>query len=77
MKYSTLVLLGCAVIFMWFAVMIATVLLPPDSTDPVGGRSGLTLYTDALTGCQYARGSSGGTVPRYGRDGRQICEVQK
>ena len=35
-------------------------------------RSHIGLSTDALTGCQYLRTSSGGLVPRNDGDGRQI-----
>lgn len=41
-------------------VLIALLLLtmcspspPKDDTDPPDGRSGLVIYTDHLTGCQY------------------------
>lgn len=46
---------------------------PYDSTDPVDGRSGMRLYTDAGTGCQYVGAPSVGLTPRMAADGRQVC----
>lgn len=46
-----------------------------DDTDPPNGRSGLTLYTDNLTGCQYlAIHYNSGLTPRMGKDGKQVCQ---
>ena len=46
---------------------------PYDDTDPPGGRSGLVLYTDHLTGCQYlARPFSGALTPRLDGRGRHL-----
>ena len=45
----------------------------PDDTDGSNGRSGLTLYTDALTGCQYLRaGIFSGITPRMKGTGKQL-----
>ncbi len=68
-------------LLMWFAIWyIATVIgiyeahRPFDATDAPPVRSGLSLYTDAATGCQYVTaGWFGGPVPRLGRDGKQMC----
>ncbi|RZJ26197.1 MAG: hypothetical protein EOO54_03780 [Haliea sp.] len=38
---------------------------PHDDTDPPGERSGLRLYTDHRTGCQYLS-ASGGLIRREG-----------
>lgn len=35
-----------------------------DTTDPASGRSGLGLYTDNLTGCQYVSAGGSGITPR-------------
>lgn len=43
-----------------------------DNSDPPDGRSGLTIYTDALTGCEYLSVMLGGITPRLDGDGRQI-----
>lgn len=50
-----------------------------DDSDPPHGRSGLLIFTDHLTGCQYlARSSLNGgpepLQPRMRADGRQVCE---
>lgn len=47
---------------------------PTDDTDPVGGRSGMGLYTDAKTGCQYL-GRVYGLTPRLDASGKHICIV--
>jgi len=44
---------------------------PVDDTDFPDHQSGMWLYTDHLTGCQYLyRGS---LTPRMDADGKQIC----
>ena len=45
-----------------------------DSTDnkETGTRSGLILYTDNLTGCQYL-GAGDSLIPRINSDGEHIC----
>ncbi len=48
-----------------------------DDTDPSGGRSGLKIYTDSGTGCQYLSVSGGGVTPRLSADGHPICGVQQ
>ncbi|HET8688312.1 MAG TPA: DUF6440 family protein [Methanosarcina sp.] len=46
-----------------------------DDSDPANGYSGMSVYTDHLTGCQYL-GISGGSAltPRMDASGRQVCE---
>jgi len=44
---------------------------PKDDTDPIDGRSGLSIYTDNLTGVQYVGNSNGLTV-RVARNGLPI-----
>jgi hypothetical protein len=45
-----------------------------DDSDPANGRSGLAIYTDNLTGCQYLQaGGDRALTPRMGADGKQIC----
>lgn len=59
--------------------VIWAMLLPHDDTDPSREwwgrpRSGLALYTDAKTGCQYVKaGLFGGITPRLDEQGRPIC----
>lgn len=60
-------------------IVLAGVLLAAysqrDDSDPPGGRSGMHIYTDHLTGCQYLRpGSYSGITPRLAADGKQICK---
>ena len=67
-------------LWMWFGIFVCFLILVMttdhrpvrDDTDPPGARSGLTLYTDHETGCQYLSEGSGLT-PRLGPDGKQIC----
>lgn len=67
--------------FLWIPVAIVVWLLliwanPHDDTDPPGERSGLGLYTDHKTGCQYLKAGSlfgGNLTPRMDSTGRQIC----
>ena len=57
-------------------ISAASLLQPYDDTDNAeeGERSGFRLYTDHGTGCQYLRaGVFGGVVPRFDRDGNQVC----
>jgi hypothetical protein len=59
-----------------FIVIVAVILAgrgDRDDTDPPDGRSGLSLYTDSKTGCQYLRAGISGLTPRLDRDGKQIC----
>lgn len=50
-----------------------------DDSDPPGGRSGLLIYTDNLTGCQYLarpglNGDAEPLTPRLRADGSQVCD---
>jgi hypothetical protein len=44
-----------------------------DSDASAFNRSGLSVHTDHLTGCQYFQAPNGGLVQRLDRDGRHIC----
>lgn len=49
---------------------------PKDNTDEKGfwKRSGLSLYTDNLTGCQYIKaGMFGVLIKRVDKDGNHVC----
>jgi hypothetical protein len=37
--------------------------------------SGMRLYTDYGTGCQYLRGGGGGITPRMDANGKQVCRA--
>lgn len=43
-----------------------------DSDAPDGKRSGMSIHTDALTGCQYLRAPLGSLTPRVDGAGRHI-----
>lgn len=64
----------------WLIAVVVYVLIcdigrDHDATDPPDRRSGLSLYTDHGTGCQYvAAGFFGELTPRLGADGKPICE---
>lgn len=67
---------------LWLVVAIlvmAPFLMPYDDTDPPRddlwrSRSGLVLYTDSKTGCQYVKaGLFGGITPRLSEEGKPIC----
>ena len=50
-----------------------------DDSDPTkgwGARSGLKIYTDHRTGCQYLSTASGGLTPRLDKHGQHICGEQ-
>lgn len=62
------VILAVMAVVSWFT--------PTDDSDPPGGRSGMGVYRDALTGCEYlGRISffSTAITPRMNREGKQIC----
>ncbi|RWE44219.1 DUF6440 family protein [Mesorhizobium sp.] len=63
------------------SLAIALVLIvnesPRDDTDPFNGRSGMRLYADARTGCQYLGAPGGGITPRLDAHGKQICEGRR
>ena len=59
--------------FMWLFALVANAFgWGFDSTDG-GERSGLGLYTDNLTGCQYLSAGGFGITPRLDKSGRHIC----
>lgn len=73
------------ILFLWSLVAFGIYLfaqhmlpsVPYDDTDPPGARSGLRLYTDAKTGCQYiGSGFLGAPTPRLDVQGKHICGVQ-
>lgn len=42
--------------------------------DQNGQKTGLVLFTDVATGCQYVRTIyRDGITPRLGKDGKQVC----
>lgn len=75
---ATLWMLWCIAAFLALADIITAgavndALSHRDNTDtPVGRRSGLGLYVDHLTGCQYL-GRSGALTVRLDESGRPMC----
>ena len=56
-------------------IWIAAYFQPFDDTDAPPSRSGVSLVTDALTGCQYLKAPLFGSItPRMSADGKQICK---
>lgn len=53
-----------------FIVWAVATLTPYDSTDPPGGRSGMSIYVDHATGCEYL--SRRGLTPRLDGQGRHM-----
>jgi len=50
----------------------------PDVTDRGDLKSGMTMYTDYGTGCQYLKsGFFAAPTPRMGPDGNQICLTER
>lgn len=45
---------------------------PYDSTDAPGKRSGMRLYHDAKTGCEYLSAPNGGLTPRLDVDNKHV-----
>lgn len=68
-KYG-IVVVGC------LAIICVVTLRNYDVTDDLVAkkRSGLLLYIDYGTGCQYLGGLFGGITPRLNKKGRHICE---
>jgi len=74
--YSIVYVILCG-IFIWIIYGLTIKIAKYDSTDDIQNhnRSGLLLYTDHLTGCQYLKGGTlGGITPRLDRSGKQICK---
>ena len=57
-------------------ILLASIHMSPINDTDINrwNRSGMQLYTDSLTGCQYLEaGMIGGITPRLDRDGKHIC----
>ena len=68
------ILVAIWIMMVWGAFMAWVFPSPRDDTDPVSGRSGLTVLTDCLTGRQYLTAQRGGVFPRLDSEGRQIIK---
>lgn len=45
-----------------------------DDSDSESSRSGMNVFTDAKTGCQYLGNPSGGIIQRFDNTGKQVCK---
>lgn len=63
-------LIGAAVIAL---VKLLNWLIPYDDSDSPPRRSGMVIYKDHLTGCEYLGKFFGGVTPRLDTNGRQVC----
>lgn len=67
----------------WYVVLVTLWNVSPLARDDSdqgswGVRSGVSVRTDALTGCQYLEGSRGGMVQRVDAAGRHVgCKAVK
>lgn len=75
------VVMGLVAVAVGISVVISLVLAvlsslsAKDNTDPSDSRSGMVLYVDAATGCNYlSSGSQHGITPRLRRDGSHWCD---
>lgn len=67
---------GLVIWFVGYLVLYAFGITGRDATDDTQSRqrSGLTLYTDYGTGCQYIKGGwFGSTIPRVDKNGKHVC----
>jgi hypothetical protein len=72
MKIPPLLIVG---LMFLLVALVSDWLTPYDDTDDVenGVRSGMHLYTDSLTGCQYLKGSFFAELtPRVDGNGRHV-----
>jgi hypothetical protein len=70
-RNKTALLFGAISLGLW----VVSYMTPYDDSDDRqnGKRSGMIVYTDHLTGCQYLKGGAfGGMTPRLDGAGRQV-----
>lgn len=72
MKYISYGIMIFIMIAILFALAIDSASNPHGNSDPPGGRSGMDVLTDHLTGRQYLY-RRGAITLRMDRDGKQIC----
>ncbi len=68
------------VLFAVFCVVAIGCIVYALITSNIGTRSlrgsGLLLYTDPVTGCQYLNTGRGNLTPRMDKEGKQICSTE-
>jgi len=59
-------------------ILLATLAVPYDNSDDPDDlrRSGMIVFTDHLTGCQYLGRVVGGLTPQLRDGGTQVCRAQ-
>lgn len=80
-KIVTDILIGTLIVFIVScAIVLGGALIhetqmPNDDSDPESGRSGLSIYRDSLTGCEYVVAGlwPSSATPRLKADGSQVC----
>lgn len=70
-------LLWALVLGLWLLSLWPWASLERDDTDPPNGRSGMHLYRDHATGCEYVGGKNGGITPRIDNQGHHMCQKDK
>jgi hypothetical protein len=65
-------MLGIFLMIIGFGIMTYILSQPHDNSDPHNGRSGLIIYTDNLTGCQYLSKSGGNITARLDVNSHQV-----
>lgn len=72
-----LVVIGLGVVCLVVLIFVGAMLPnPKDNTDPVDGRSGMVLYVDAATGCNYlSTPNRRSLTPRLRADGTLWCDA--
>ena len=71
--YASFVVIGLIAILGFLLTPILETITPRDATDSAYERSGMRLYTDHGTGCQYLATKEGHLSPRLHSDGAQVC----
>lgn len=56
-------------------IAVVSFFAPHDDTDAPGSRSGLAIYVDYKTGCEYLGRTFGGLTPRLNVNGSAVCGI--
>jgi len=68
-------ILAAVCLAFWLFIQVLVWIVPEperDDSNPPGGRSGMMVLTDDMTGCQYLY--RGGLTPRMDAAGKQVCK---
>ena len=75
MEKKSIPIIIALIIMIAMILMMIDIFMPYDSTDNISNRdrSGLVLYRDHMTGCEYIKGGLiGGITPRLDGNGNHI-----